>query len=278
MLRNSSETFISQSISRKFLDTLEDLLTSSRTIPVVRERVMNIVAAAAYASGSKKDVGFRGLWRRVKPEDKPEEGMPFDTKDAMFNPPLPGSRQPAYDYDTNSANAPVVYHDATSIVPDAPPPAGTIPVVPERVMEVLAAATYASGSNKAWDKPEEGEPFATEDDSDMFYPGPRVTGDRLTDSEEDSEGEENLDELRLMHMDPAERTRQRMRDGHMEWKFLYRYTPSLQNADELEITAGEVVRVLFECSDGWALCMNARGEQGQVPLLYLELHAKVVDV
>ncbi|KAJ6482850.1 hypothetical protein C8R47DRAFT_574276 [Mycena vitilis] len=88
MLRNSSDTFISQSTSRKFLDTLEDLLTSSRTSPVVRERVMDVLAAAAYASGSKKDAGFRGLWRRVKPRDKPEEGMPFDTEDAMFNPPL----------------------------------------------------------------------------------------------------------------------------------------------------------------------------------------------
>ncbi|KAJ7353459.1 hypothetical protein DFH08DRAFT_692568, partial [Mycena albidolilacea] len=96
MLRNSSDTFISQSTSRKFLDTLEDLLTSSRTSPVVRERVMDVLAAAAYASGSKKDVAFRGLWRRVKPDDKPEEGMPFDTEDAMFNPPLIMSGRPSH--------------------------------------------------------------------------------------------------------------------------------------------------------------------------------------
>ncbi|KAJ6554041.1 hypothetical protein DFH09DRAFT_1280745 [Mycena vulgaris] len=125
MLRNSSDTFISQSTSHKFLNTLEDLLTSSRTSPVVRERVMDVLAAAAYASGTKKDTGFRGLWRRVKPRDMPEEGMPFDTEDAMFNPPLPNSRVTAYDYDTNSANAPVApivtYHDATPTVPDTPP-------------------------------------------------------------------------------------------------------------------------------------------------------------
>ncbi|KAJ7233186.1 hypothetical protein C8J57DRAFT_1090708, partial [Mycena rebaudengoi] len=102
MLRNSSDTFISQSTSRKFLDTLEDLLTSARTSPVVRERVMDVLAAAAYASGTKKDTGFRGLWRRVKPRDKPEEGMPFDTDDAMFNPPL-GPPAPArpYEYHTD---------------------------------------------------------------------------------------------------------------------------------------------------------------------------------
>ncbi|KAJ7233307.1 hypothetical protein C8J57DRAFT_1577728 [Mycena rebaudengoi] len=105
MLRNSSDTFISQSTSRKFLDTLEDLLTSARTSPVVRERVMDVVAAAAYATGSKKDAGFRGLWRRVKPRDKPEEGVPFDTEDAMFNPPLglPAPARP-YEYHTDGNN------------------------------------------------------------------------------------------------------------------------------------------------------------------------------
>lgn len=54
MLRNSSDTFISQSTSRKFLDTLEDLLNSSKTSPVVRERVLDVIAAAAYASGSSR--------------------------------------------------------------------------------------------------------------------------------------------------------------------------------------------------------------------------------
>ncbi|KAF9256015.1 hypothetical protein L218DRAFT_966754 [Marasmius fiardii PR-910] len=88
MLRNSSEMFIGQSTSRKFLETLEDLLLSSRTSPVVKERVLDVLAAAAYASGSKKDTGFRGLWKKVKPHDKPDEGMPFDTDDSMFNPPI----------------------------------------------------------------------------------------------------------------------------------------------------------------------------------------------
>lgn len=52
MLRNSNELFIAQSTSRKFLDTLEDLLSSSRTSPVVRERLLEVVAAAAFASGN----------------------------------------------------------------------------------------------------------------------------------------------------------------------------------------------------------------------------------
>ncbi|GBE87135.1 hypothetical protein SCP_1003820 [Sparassis crispa] len=84
MLRNSSEIFIWQCTSRKFLDTLEDVITSSRTSPVVRERLLEVLAAAAYAS---KDSGFRHLWKKVKPADKPDEGIPFDASDAMFQPP-----------------------------------------------------------------------------------------------------------------------------------------------------------------------------------------------
>ncbi|KAJ7251204.1 hypothetical protein C8J57DRAFT_1723124, partial [Mycena rebaudengoi] len=129
MLRNSSDTFISKSTSRQFLDVLEDLLTSARTSPVVRERIMDVLAAAAYASGSKKDTGFRGLWRRVKPQDKPEEGMPFDTDDAILNPPL-GPPAPAalpYEYlpgltdslipnnNTDSLTTPLSYYTATPI-------------------------------------------------------------------------------------------------------------------------------------------------------------------
>ena len=50
MLQSSSDIFITQSTARKFLDTLEDLVKSSRTSPVVKERVLEIIAAAAYAS------------------------------------------------------------------------------------------------------------------------------------------------------------------------------------------------------------------------------------
>ncbi|KAJ7058589.1 hypothetical protein C8F01DRAFT_295051 [Mycena amicta] len=175
MLRNSSDVFISQCTSRKFRDTIEDLLTSSRISPVVRERVMDVLAAAAYASGSKKDSGFRPLWRRVKPKDKPEEGVPFDTEDAMFNPP-PGSRVSNYEYDNtvnippivsyhdatppgsrvsnyeydNTVNIPpiVSYHDATPIVSETPPPASKPPVRKRKTSENLP-----SGETKKIPKP-----------------------------------------------------------------------------------------------------------------------------
>ncbi|KAH9016799.1 hypothetical protein EDB84DRAFT_1523346 [Lactarius hengduanensis] len=92
MLRNSSEIFVHQCMKSKFMDTLEDVLTSQRTSPVVRERLLDVLAAAAYASSTtslKNESSFRLLWRKVKPPGKPDEGVPFDPDDAMFNPPSP---------------------------------------------------------------------------------------------------------------------------------------------------------------------------------------------
>lgn len=92
MLRNSSEFFVNQCMKGKFMDILEDVLTSQRTSPVVRERLLDVLAAAAYASSvtsSKNESSFRLLWRKVKPPGKPDEGVPFDPDDAMFNPPSP---------------------------------------------------------------------------------------------------------------------------------------------------------------------------------------------
>ncbi|KAH9996151.1 hypothetical protein BJV74DRAFT_828545, partial [Russula compacta] len=92
MLRNSSELFVHQCAKGKFLDTLEDVLISQRTSPVVRERLLDVLAAAAYASSGtshKNESSFRLLWKKVKPAGKPDEGAPFDPDDAMFNPPSP---------------------------------------------------------------------------------------------------------------------------------------------------------------------------------------------
>lgn len=45
--------------------------------------------------GSRHDKeGFRGLWRKVKVPEQPDDGIPFDTDDAMFNPPVPNFHEP----------------------------------------------------------------------------------------------------------------------------------------------------------------------------------------
>ncbi|KIJ18196.1 hypothetical protein PAXINDRAFT_167451 [Paxillus involutus ATCC 200175] len=106
MLRNASDIFLHQISQRKFVEALEDVLTSSRTSPVVRERLMEVLAAAAFitssrcqSGGKERDKeGFRGLWCRLKPADKPESGVPFDTDDAMFSPPVAPLARPASQY------------------------------------------------------------------------------------------------------------------------------------------------------------------------------------
>jgi hypothetical protein len=52
MLRNSPDIFIAQSTSRKFLKTLEDVIRKPDTDNVVKERILDVVSAAAYASAS----------------------------------------------------------------------------------------------------------------------------------------------------------------------------------------------------------------------------------
>ena len=54
MLRNSSDTFTQQCTTRKFLENLEDVLNSPRTSPVVRERLLDVLAAAAYERASRE--------------------------------------------------------------------------------------------------------------------------------------------------------------------------------------------------------------------------------
>ncbi|KAG6867788.1 hypothetical protein C0995_004571, partial [Termitomyces sp. Mi166 len=52
LLRNvKNDWFVQQSTTRKFTETLEDLLSSTRTPPVVRERILDVIGAAAFASG-----------------------------------------------------------------------------------------------------------------------------------------------------------------------------------------------------------------------------------
>ncbi|KAG2152802.1 hypothetical protein DEU56DRAFT_977193 [Suillus clintonianus] len=107
MLRNASGIFLTQISSRKFIDTVEDVLTSSRTSPVVRKRLMEVLAAAAFITASRPHPspfllndrdhdwdGFCALWIRLKPADKPDVGIPFDIEDAMFSPPIGSTRPP----------------------------------------------------------------------------------------------------------------------------------------------------------------------------------------
>jgi hypothetical protein len=54
MLYNCSEYFAFQCGSKKFLDTIEDVLLSADTLPVVRDRLLDVLAGATYASCTRQ--------------------------------------------------------------------------------------------------------------------------------------------------------------------------------------------------------------------------------
>jgi hypothetical protein len=69
MLGNSSELFVRQCANREFMDTLEDVLNSQRTAPIVRECLLGVLAAAAHAkSGTPYTPIFYTLWRKAETE------------------------------------------------------------------------------------------------------------------------------------------------------------------------------------------------------------------
>ncbi|KAG5349621.1 hypothetical protein C0989_002711 [Termitomyces sp. Mn162] len=130
-LRNvKNDWFVQQSTTRKFTETLEDLLISPRTSPVVRERLLAVVAAAAFASGiqildfvhSGKELNLminrkRFLAYLVKFPHKAnnsDKGMPLDDNDPMFTFPVSNRFQ----YDNNIPQ--VVYQEPSTFPVEFP--------------------------------------------------------------------------------------------------------------------------------------------------------------
>ena len=68
------------------METVEFVILSPTTSPVVRERLMNVLAAAAFTFHGPGKEGFQSTWKRVRPPNKPEDGIPFDLGDSMFDP------------------------------------------------------------------------------------------------------------------------------------------------------------------------------------------------
>jgi len=68
------------------MDTVEYVILSPTTSPVVRERLMDVLAAAAFTFRGPGKEGFQSTWKRIRPPNKPEDGYPFDMDDSMFDP------------------------------------------------------------------------------------------------------------------------------------------------------------------------------------------------
>jgi len=68
------------------METVEYVILSPTTSPVVRERLLDVLAAAAFTFHGPGKEGFQSTWKRVRPPNKPEDGIPFDMDDSMFDP------------------------------------------------------------------------------------------------------------------------------------------------------------------------------------------------
>ncbi|KAJ6480431.1 kinase-like domain-containing protein [Mycena sanguinolenta] len=84
LLRNSSTEFIMQSTAVDFLETLEALIVSNATSPVVRNRVLHVLGDAVYSNPNAE--AFHRLWMIVKSQDAPDQGSPYNAHDAILRP------------------------------------------------------------------------------------------------------------------------------------------------------------------------------------------------
>ncbi|KAJ6589745.1 hypothetical protein B0H19DRAFT_241628 [Mycena capillaripes] len=82
LLRNSSAAFIVQSTAVDFLETIEAVVVSHTTSPVVRNRLLHVLGDAVHSNPTQD--GFRRLWMAIKPEDAPAQGFPYDAHDAIL--------------------------------------------------------------------------------------------------------------------------------------------------------------------------------------------------
>ncbi len=88
MLLYSPGLFLCQCAKPEFLDALEDVLSSQSTLHVVRERLLDVLAGAVYASSRTSYQGVSGfgvLWRKVKSAEKPDEVGHYPQYASLFD-------------------------------------------------------------------------------------------------------------------------------------------------------------------------------------------------
>ena len=67
------------------METVESVILAPSTEPVVRDRLRDVLAAAAFTFHGPGKEGFQSTWKCVRPPGKPIYGIPFDMDDPMFN-------------------------------------------------------------------------------------------------------------------------------------------------------------------------------------------------
>ncbi|EAU86313.2 hypothetical protein CC1G_08037 [Coprinopsis cinerea okayama7 len=79
LLEQSSASFREECCAFEFNMTLERLIISRETNPVVQERLLDVVGAAVHSGNSKNLFdSFHVLWRRVRPSNRSIHGAPLD--------------------------------------------------------------------------------------------------------------------------------------------------------------------------------------------------------
>ncbi len=67
------------------MDAVEYVILTLTGEPVVRGRLMDVLAGAAFTFHGPGKEGFQSTWKRVRPLNKPEEGIPFNMGYPMFD-------------------------------------------------------------------------------------------------------------------------------------------------------------------------------------------------
>ena len=67
------------------MDAVESVILAPNSSPVVKEELLDVLAGAAHTFRGVRREGFQSTWKRVRPRNKPEDGIPFDVHDPMLN-------------------------------------------------------------------------------------------------------------------------------------------------------------------------------------------------
>ena len=76
------------------MEAVESIILSQSTSAVVRERLIDVLGGAAFSFHGPGKEGFQSTWKRIRPLNKPEGGIPFDLQDSMFDPTMQSRTRP----------------------------------------------------------------------------------------------------------------------------------------------------------------------------------------
>ncbi|KAJ8083329.1 hypothetical protein PM082_009201 [Marasmius tenuissimus] len=270
MLRDAGEFFMTESMSRRFLDVVRNLMENQSTDPVVFVRVLDVLGYAAHIS-SDDDAPYRRLWRRVKPfYETAKEGKPLDDDDPIFEMTL--------STDSSRREPPILPSHSESSPLDA---SVTSSEVETRSTidsdDILLLGSIAKGVGQTQEQCLPERSFSADNISQFALDYPLPTSREESESIADemrpptrSVGSipfpvQNKADASTSPVIPAEKT-----DVPYKTKALYAYTASPDDPNELSFAKGETLEILDKQGKWW----HARKQDGTIgiaPYNYLEI-------